>query len=300
MAQYIIKRRFSTLKGVQLVNINGKMQRIRYSPGEDTIIAKEQSEYAKPKMIFVQNQMIFADDELLIDFLDTWSKDPKVNWIEKYDPQKYAKKSNLKFEQKGKAYAYIVSGEIATTGVVAYMLGGRNLVYKPNGETKSIDVIKQGLYPLAESRPGDVIKAYEQSDDKKMEFLVSKAFMDDILSYSPSSNKVVFQQSNQTLLKLKPNMGTDVEQVAAYLKTQEGKSDLADIKNYFSSNSTTNDFTDIDGIGAATAKRLREAGFRTFDDVKLLSLEDFTEKLKDAGIKFTGKSYEEIYNEIVK
>lgn len=299
--QYIITKRKSIINGEAVVSINGKQQKIRYAPGEDSIYVNEQSKLAKRKHIAVLNGMIATTDSMQDEYLQARMKDPKsAKWIKVYDAQKVAKEHNLKDETMALAMAHIVSSDLADLSTVAYMLGGRTLIYNANGTAKSPEEIKKSLYPIAKIKPDLVKDSFEKSDDKKMEFMVSQAFFMGIIEYNPSTNKVIYADSQQTLLNLKEGMGTDVEQVAVYFKTQEGKKDLNDVKNYFGAKASNNDFSEIDGIGKATAKKMREAGLRTFQDVKNLTEEVFGEKMKEAGIKFVGNSYEDIYKALIK
>lgn len=298
--QYIITTKKSMINGEKIVLLNGKQEKIRYAPGEDSIFVKKQTDLAKKKHIPIANGMIVTTDTMQVEYIETLMKDPKHQWLKKYDPESSAKKFNEKIEVEAQAMANIVSGNPIDITVVAYMLGGRSIVYNADGTAKTIAQIKQSLYPIARVRSKEVLDAFEQSDDKKMEFFVSKAFIDDIVSYNPSTNKIIYSDSQQTLLNLKPNLGTDVEQLANYFKTQEGKKDFNDVKNYFASKTTDNNFSDIDGIGKATEKKIKEAGLRTYADIKKLTAEEFEDHMKAASVKFVGFSYEEIYQALTK
>ena len=186
----------------------------RYSEGEGTLIAKDQSKGAKKSYLTIVSNPMPISDPLIQQFLDLMIADGQN--IKLYEPTANAKANLAGIRTTLKAMNMIEAMKKEDFIPVAYGLLGRKIF------TTEPEIVQELLLAIAQEKPEEVFAVFDTKTSQKTKFFVAEALGYEVIEESYDGLEVTF---NGERLVYVSKGESAVEAVANYFETKEGKAD---------------------------------------------------------------------------
>lgn len=196
-------------------NAKGIKIRYRYSEGEGTLIAKDQSKDAEKGYLYVGGLTVPVEDPLIQQFLDLMIADGKN--IKVYNPVKDAEDANSLIELTIDAMAMAKNAEDSDLLTVAYDVLGKSALQN------SPQQVRQLLYAVGSENPKSLIDAFENKENNKNKYFVAEALAQGVLEEGFDGQNVLFADGKEMVAVGKGETAMDA--IVEYFNTKEGKVD---------------------------------------------------------------------------
>lgn len=196
-------------------NAKGIKIKYRYSEGEGTLIAKDQSKDAEKGYLYVGGLTVPVEDPLIQQFLELMIADGKN--IKIYNPVKDAQDNLSKIKLVVRAMNIATDSDESDLVTIAYDLLGKA------SQKGSIEQVQELLYGIAAENPTSIIEAFENKENNKNKYFVAEALAQGVLEEGFDGQNVLFADGKEMVVVGKGETALDA--IVEYFNTKEGKLD---------------------------------------------------------------------------